>query len=473
MDRFESVRFSKWVHLFKDDSRSVVAIFHALNIDVVYLPQQFCAVLDLLSVGTTLDFIIGQDFGDADDMQTIVTELFNRMFIVPVCSRDELMLEEKRVHAIPAQGLETLYLLLSDHCNLRCSYCFIHQCMPEGYKRETMDWATAQMAIDMFFTNIAKNPPVMKKSRKTILFYGGEPLLNFDVLRQSVLYVEDVYRNEILDMGENGFIFSLITNGTLIDDEIASFLFNHPRIAITISLDGPKAINDEKRIYINGKGTYEQVSQGLRTLQKAGCKNVSLSCTLDEHNIDHLEKMLELRDEFGLLAINLNPLLDTEQEKVDGAYLAKVNARIIEYFLLARQKGVYEERMMRKIKPFVSHRVRPFDCQATGGQVVCSPDGQLGICQEGLGMKNYFFGKASRDFDFCDHPVAQEWGKRSPLNMPQCFNCSAIGICGGGCAYGAFLRNGSIWSVDTRFCEHSLTTLRWIIWDIYDQMKTQ
>ena len=61
-----------------------------------------------------------------------------------------------------------------------------------------------------------------------------------------------------------------------------------------------------------------------------------------------------------------------------------------------------------------------------------------------------------------------EWGHRSPLNMPQCFDCSAIGTCGGGCAYGAMLRNGSIWSLDDRFCVHSLKTLEWMIWDLYE-----
>lgn len=469
MNTTKSIRLSKWVHLFRDDLRAI-ALYHALNIDVMYLPHQFGPMLDLLTVGTTLDFLEHQTFGETEDLRSIVSELTGRQFVVPVCADDFALLEEKRTAAIPQQGLETLYLLLSDHCNLRCSYCFIHQSMPEVYTRKTMIWETAQMAIDMFFANVAKNPPETRKSRKTILFYGGEPLLNFVVLRKAVLYVEDVYKNEIAEMGDRGFIFSLITNGTLITDRMAAFLVEHPRIAITVSLDGPKEINDQKRIYINGKGSYDQVVRGLRRLRQAGCKNLSLSCTLDEHNIDRLEEVLALSDEFGLIAINLNPLLDTEQEKINDAYLTKVNARMIEYFLLARQKGVYEERMMRKIKPFISHRVRPYDCQATGSQVVCSPDGQLGICQEGLGMKNYFFGKASREFEFSKHPVAQEWGKRSPLNMPQCYGCPAIGICGGGCAYGAYLRNGSIWSVDTRFCEHSLTTLKWIVWDIYEQM---
>ncbi len=83
-------------------------------------------------------------------------------------------------------------------------------------------------------------------------------------------------------------------------------------------------------------------------------------------------------------------------------------------------------------------------------------------------MKNYFFSDVSKDFQFHENSTIREWGHRSPLNMPQCFDCSAIGTCGGGCAYGAMLRNGSIWSLDDRFCVHSLKTLEWMIWDLYE-----
>jgi uncharacterized protein len=83
-------------------------------------------------------------------------------------------------------------------------------------------------------------------------------------------------------------------------------------------------------------------------------------------------------------------------------------------------------------------------------------------------MKNFFFDGVSTDFSFHNNPTIQEWGARSPFNMPQCHDCPAVAVCGGGCAYGAKLRNGSIWSVDDRFCTHVLTTLEWMVWDLYE-----
>ncbi len=94
----------------------------------------------------------------------------------------------------------------------------------------------------------------------------------------------------------------------------------------------------------------------------------------------------------------------------------------------------------------------------------------LGVCQEGIGYKDFFFGQVYREFDFHNHPVIREWNERSPLNMPQCHNCYAIGVCGGGCAFSAWLRNGSIWSIDSRFCIHSRKTLDWLVWDLYKSL---
>jgi uncharacterized protein len=143
---------------------------------------------------------------------------------------------------------------------------------------------------------------------------------------------------------------------------------------------------------------------------------------------------------------------------------------MLEYFELAREDGVYEDRVMRKVRAFTNKRIHTYDCQGLGSQLVCAPDGQLGICHEGIGARQFFFGQVSKDFDFHHNPTVNEWKTRTPLNMPQCFDCPAIGICGGGCAYGAWLRNGSIWAVDDRFCTHSLATLRWMIWDLFKNL---
>ncbi len=460
------LRLSKWVREYERDG--IIALFHVLNIDVVFLGSELSSLVVLLRFGTTMKRITEEFPQYEAELADLVNDLLQRKMVVPLSEDDETYFLEKRKKAIPPIGIETLYLLLTDSCNLQCSYCFILNGMPEGYRHNSMTWETAKEAVDMFFSNIRKNPPVYRRSLKAINFYGGEPLINFRLIRKIVEYVETTYAAEMDAVGEE-FIYSLVTNGTLIDEEKARYLSERPRINVTVSVDGLKPVHDRKRVFPDGSGSFEDAIQGIRLLRAAGCKNVSLSSTIDDHNIEHLDGLLFLHEEFGFLSINLNPLLDTEQQKVSLEYMESVNDAMIRYFQLARSVGVYEDRIMRKIKPFLSHRIHAYDCQATGHQLVCSPDGKLGVCHEGIGLKNYFFGEASRKFDFHSNPVIQEWGARTPLNMPQCHDCSALGICGGGCAYGAHLRNGSIWSVDDRFCLHSLKTLEWIIWDIYAQ----
>src|ERR1035437_5788356 len=132
------------------------------------------------------------------------------------------------------------------------------------------------------------------------------------------------------------------------------------------------------------------------------------------------------------------PLLDTQEKTVDPAYTKKATHNLLAYFEKAREIGLYEDRIMRKVKAISKGVLHPHDCQATGEQLVCSPNGKLGVCHEGLGCRNFFFGTVSKDFNFATHELIREWKKRSPLMMPQCHNCPALGICGGGCAYSAY-----------------------------------
>jgi uncharacterized protein len=267
------------------------------------------------------------------------------------------------------------------------------------------------------------------------------------------------------------FRFSIITNGTRINREIAKFFGQHANINLAISLDGQQGIHDQKRVYPDGQGSFHSAITGYKLLREiGGRKDIVVSCTVDSHNIQRLPDLIQLHKSYGFPAISLNTLLDTEQKRVGKRYMSEVSRRILDYFVLARENGVYEDRVMRKAMAFINKRIHPFDCQATGAQIVCAPNGRLGVCHEGIGAKNFFFGLVSKKFDFHNNSVVKEWKSRAPLNMPQCWDCPALGICGGGCAYGAWLRNGSIWSVDDRFCVHSLMTLKWLIWDLFKKM---
>jgi len=154
-------------------------------------------------------------------------------------------------------------------------------------------------------------------------------------------------------------------------------------------------------------------------------------------------------------------------------YNEKAAKFIINAFQIFRERGVYEDRIMRKANAFIEREVWPFDCGATGGnQIVIAPNGDVGLCHGFTAQRKYFPTNISDlEFNMDKDPIFREWSMRSPLNMPQCKDCPALGICGGGCPFQAEIEKGSIWDLDERFCVHAKLTLEWLIWDIFKQAQ--
>ncbi len=453
----ESIRLSKWTSLYHRDG--VYALFHSLCLSLLFFEDRFKPFLEELRYGTTVDRLRKLD----DDAETIITELIEQELVVPVDQDDNAILLEKQSIYIQEPSLETAFMLLTDSCNLRCGYCFINGNMPKRCPgSNVMTWEIAKEAVDMYFANIKPT-----RFHKTIVFYGGEPLLIFPLLRRIVDYIQTEHRigYEQFNVG-----LILITNGTTITPLVARYLAEHQEISVCISLDGCEETHDQRRVYSDGHGTFRDVMSGIERLYSAGQTKVNISTTIDEHNIDRLGELLILNDRFKFQTVNFNLLLDTADRMIDSDYTEKATRRMLEYFERARQVGLHEDRIMRKVRAISNGVLHPFDCRATGGQLAISPDGSLGVCHEGVGCKTFFFGKVSRDFVFSANPTIQEWGKRSPLTMPQCFSCPSLGLCGGGCAYSAYLRHGTIWAIDDKFCKHSLTVLEWLIWDVYSRL---
>lgn len=156
-------------------------------------------------------------------------------------------------------------------------------------------------------------------------------------------------------------------------------------------------------------------------------------------------------------------------------YNEKANQSLIKAFEIFRKQGIYEDRIMRKVDSFTKKEVYPFDCGCAGGnQITIAPNGDVGICHGYLSERKYFVTDVNdTQFDPSQSEVFQEWSKRSPLNMKECANCIALGICGGGCPLNADYETGSIWGLDSRFCVHAKMTLEWLIWDLFEQMKVE
>lgn len=266
---------------------------------------------------------------------------------------------------------------------------------------------------------------------------------------------------------------SLNTNASVVTPEIAQFLADH-QITASVSLDGREIVHNRERIFHSEKGTFDATLQGFMLLKEHGV-NVGVSCTIAESGVDDFEDTITfLTNELGIRSFGFNILRETQTSKLEDpeGYAQKVSRALIQAFKIAREKGVYEDRMMRKVRCFIGRKPYLNDCAGCGGEIAISPDGFVGVCHGAVGQKHWFV-PLTPEIDPLTHPYWTEWRTRSPFNMPQCLDCVALGICGGGCPYEAFLKKGTIWGLDERFCVHSKITLEFLIKDLWEKMKTK
>lgn len=229
---------------------------------------------------------------------------------------------------------------------------------------------------------------------------------------------------------------SKVAIGSLINHEIASFCAKH-NIEVDVSLDGYKSVHDACRVWRGkNKGTFEDVMRGIAILKESGAKTC-ISCTVSETNVEELPDIFNwFLDGAGVNNIGFNPLLNSHQYKIDDPnYSSKVTRAMIKCFKIARERGVHEARMMRKVSAFVDGTIYDRDCCGCGKQVVVLPNGKIGVCHAYSGTGKFFV-NPDHKFNPFEHPFWKEWSKRSPLNMPQCYGCEALTICGGGCVIG-------------------------------------
>lgn len=145
---------------------------------------------------------------------------------------------------------------------------------------------------------------------------------------------------------------------------------------------------------------------------------------------------------------------------------------MIDCFKYLRGHGIYEERMMRRVKTFVEEGIYVRDCGALGNQIVVFPSGDVGICHAFINNNDFIFGNINnQNLDIEKIKDFDKWKTRFPFSTKECYKCSAISICGGGCPYQAFVSKGSAFEQDERSCKVNLKILEWMIWDAYEKSE--
>lgn len=452
----KKLKLSKWCHFFSFGE--FTAIYHALSMNIVFMEEKKAILL--------------KDMAERDFNESSLLEVFNNSEIKGLLNNgiliNELILDDKQLNSLRTSlvedtKLDLMYLLLTDNCNMKCRYCF--EDSPEiscDFKPSMMSEKTARKSIDYFSWVTSKYG--RPGGKKVIHLYGGEPTLNISALKAAVIRVSELKESNILSR-ETDVI--LITNGLLMDDELATFLAKY-KVAVGLSIDGPEIINNRYRIAKkDGINVSVKSIQAYNTLISHGVI-VGLSATLTPEVVENFPEVLsyfindlKIKDGMSFNILHFSPAVP-----VDNEYYKKAAECLIQAFESFRELNIYEERMMRKVKSFVNQEAMLADCGIVGNQVVIAPDGQIGVCQDFVKTRQYYYGSIYDEYyDPVKEGIFSKWIENSPLFKPGCLDCEAVAICGGGCPASVELMTGDRDNIDVRICPHSRLTLKWLIYE--------
>ena len=341
--------------------------------------------------------------------------------------------------------VKALCLHVAHTCNLNCSYCFASQGKYHG-DRAVMSLEVGKRALDFLIEHSGS------RTNLEVDFFGGEPLMNFDVVKELVAYAREREKE-----CHKNFRFTLTTNGMLIDDDVIDFA-NRECSNVVLSLDGRKEIHDRFRVDHAGRGSWEQIVPKFQKLVEAReGKNYYMRGTFTHANPDFLkdiEEMLRL----GFTELSMEPVVCAADDpsaltEEDLPIVMEQYEKLAELMLKRHREGkpftFYHYMIDLKGGPCIYKRIS--GCGSGTEYMAVTPWGDLYPCHQFVGEERFKLGNV---FDGVDnHEVQDEFMACNVYSRPECKDCWAKLYCSGGCAANAYHATGSVTGVYAYGCE--------------------
>ena len=341
--------------------------------------------------------------------------------------------------------VKALCLHVAHTCNLNCSYCFASQGKYHG-DRALMSFEVGKRALDFLIEHSGH------RTNLEVDFFGGEPLMNWDVVKQLVAYArtqEEPHHKK--------FRFTLTTNGMLIDDDVIDFV-NREMSNVVLSLDGRKEIHDRLRVDYAGNGSYDRIVPRFQKLVASrGGKNYYMRGTFTHANPDFTKDVFHMAD-LGFTELSMEPVVcalgDPAALTAEDLKIVKEQYEILAKDMLRREKEgkpitFYHYMLDLTGGPCVYKRIS--GCGSGTEYMAVTPWGDLYPCHQFVGEEKYKLGNIwdgvtntalREDFRACNAYARKE-----------CDDCWARLYCSGGCAANAYHATGSIRGVYEAGCE--------------------
>lgn len=332
--------------------------------------------------------------------------------------------------------VKALCLHIAHDCNLACRYCFAEEGEYKG-RRALMSYEVGKQALDFLIANSGNHKNL------EVDFFGGEPLMNFEVVKELVKYGREQEK-----IHNKNFRFTLTTNGILLDDDIMEFC-NQEMGNVVLSIDGRKEVNDKMRPSRNGKGSYDII---LPKFQKfADSRNQSkyyVRGTFTHNNLDFSEDVKHLA-ELGFQQISVEPVVASEQEayaitEEDLPMLFDEYDKLAKYMLERKREGkgfnFFHFMIDLTGGPCVAKRLS--GCGSGCEYLAVTPWGDLYPCHQFVGTEEFLMGNV---FEGIKKPeIKEEFKQCNVYSKEKCKNCFAKFFCSGGCAANSYNFHGNI-----------------------------
>jgi uncharacterized protein len=349
--------------------------------------------------------------------------------------------------ALPFDGFgppSRLHIFVTSKCNLRCAYCYA----AAGEARSTIDASIWRPAMDHFFRNLG--PPAKVREVNLTLHGGGEPTVEFATLREIVAEFQ-------ARAGAAGMRPTVImgSNGTY-GDKVHRWIVDND-VDLSVSLDGPEAVQNRLRPYRSSRPSYGKVVRNLEALVAAG-RRVSVRATITEQSVDSMEETVELARQLGLAAVHFEPV--TISGRAVAGEVARPDAeRFGETFLRCFLRGLKHDINVKYSGLHCLGRYRQRFCSACGHNFCVTPNGNVTTCYEVLDADDpaadiFFVGRIGRISGQVvrDRSRIERLKARTASNMQACAGCFLRYQCAGDCPIKCFRRTGSIFSPDPYRC---------------------
>ena len=342
--------------------------------------------------------------------------------------------------------VKALCLHVAHTCNLTCEYCFASQGKYQG-ERALMRYEVGKQALDFLIANSGS------RRNLEVDFFGGEPLMNWDVVKRLVAYGREQEK-----VHNKRFRFTLTTNGMLIDDDVIDFA-NREMSNVVLSLDGRKEINDRTRVDYAGNGSYDRIVPKFQKLVAArGGKDYYMRGTFTHANPDFTKDLFHMADDLGFTELSMEPVVCAPDDPAaltpEDIAIVKEQYEILAKDMLRREKEghpitFYHYMLDLTGGPCVYKRIS--GCGSGTEYMAVTPWGDLYPCHQFVGEEAYKLGDVWNGVT--NTALREEFRACNAYARPDCAGCWAKLYCSGGCAANAYHATGTIRGVYEAGCE--------------------